>query len=374
MKKIHWLLIIQLIFSCKTFAQDNNYLHIEGRLGLDSVQMELIISASNAALENNHTTFQYQGYYYFKNNDSFVALKSNFLNIQNKDTLILYHDNDDDAKREVFKGLIKNKTYQGVWTKGYDQAFPFRLEIKETVGMGNLQQYYFDTAIRSSIADDRGGIQQYKILLEWFLPVDNTQEENMINHVGLHDANDWKAFCSSTFSELYESYKMAEAAQNSNEIHLPTFNFLYIDQLYPVVNNDKYLVMLNSIYHFTADVNATKIHRYFTYDKFQQKFLYLSDVLDLTQRDTIEKILNQKIKEQLHLSPQDKLSAQHHIPFVVEVLTLSQDFTLSKNGITFYYPPSTVTPYFLGGFNFFIDYKSLKAVLNKGFQYRDSYK
>lgn len=356
----YWILILLFVSSFLT-AQQKEYYFLEGKVGNYPATMELMLSTNP---EDNSSI--YFGTYYYNSQEIPLDIYQSIENT-NKFELISWGA-EEEIDEEKFSGQFLNDTYKGTWTKG-NQKLSF--EFKTSNSTKHTQFKRNSGFIKVPITSDKiNDTVAGTYFIEWFLPTDQTLAQSFGKHV-FDDFTNFENFKNETFSYFEKEYK-ADAYSFIEEMdgeYYHALNYEFLENVYPVLNTAKYLVMAFSSYAYTGGAHGMSQIAFFTYDKISKKWIELPDVLNLDYTKQINQVLDKAIRAKHHLPASGSLSEAEDSIFLSESVELSENFTLSKKGITFHYGLYEMTPYAYGYYELFVPYESLKPYLNKSFSY-----
>lgn len=363
-KTLIYLLLLLGVQS--SFSQLNNQFHWKGKIGKYPISMNLF-------LDTNTEAFSYLGSYYYHSEEIPISISKKK---RSADSLILYIESKDDAI-EVFKGVLKNKTYKGVWEKG-NKKLMFNLKIHPQKLYLEMTRMEKSKTIPAFMLADSTSIQaNYKF--DWILPKEQNLQTYLVENLYFSNEDvtysQFDVFTEQIIEQLEHEYLeevnwFLEEYKDSEDNYNPySFNHSYESYFYPLMNTPKYLHMVYMGYEYTGGAHGIAYRKFATFDKKAKQWLLLSDILDLENEEKILKVLDKKIRNDYKLADDIGLSESDDSIFIVNKVFLSDNFTLSKKGITFHYGLYDMTPYVYGFFELFVPYKDLEPYINKQFSY-----
>ncbi len=351
--------VFLFVFSwIQTSAQTDDYYILEGKI--DKYPITLEIYKSNFPEEQ---TKSYVGNYYYHSQEIPITIYQD--NTKNSGEFIL-NTWDDDDKKETFSGTFSNGTYKGTWTKG-KQKLAFELEtFTDTRSIGIIHREADRKVQLKTGENETAATSTY----HFYLPKDTKLQKEFMQKVD-KDYTDFESWTKMRFADFESGYRkdVQEMMKNSPEIPSFAMNYEFIETVYPYLNSENYLVMSHSVYEYTGGAHGMSAEAYFTYDKRNKKWLEIGDVLNLDKFEQINKVLDKAVRKEFNLPEGYKLNEVMDSPFIAESIAYSENFTLSKKGITFHYGLYELTPYVYGYFSQFVSYEDLKPFLKKGFKY-----
>lgn len=354
-----YLSLIIVLISNTIFAQKNFVL--EGKIGNIPATM-LLFQGKNVENELNFT-----GTYYYHSQE--IPIEFYEVSPQNNNQLELTAWIPSEEFEETFTGTFDEKTYKGNWIKG-DKKLTFEFKVINSSNYIQFQHHEFEKVVPISskkIKDPVQGVYR----LDWFLPTDKNLE-NAIGKRFLEKFTSFEDYKNRTFSNFEKEYKeeiTTFLGETDMEVYSALLNYEFSEYIFPLIETPKYLVMGQSYYSYTGGAHGFSQMIYHTYNKSTNKWVELKDVLDLNQNAKILSVLDQTVREKHKMPATGKLNEFDDSIFLVDEVTLTENFTISKNGITFHYGLYELTPYAYGYYDLFVPYSKLKPYLNKSFQY-----
>jgi hypothetical protein len=181
--------------------------------------------------------------------------------------------------------------------------------------------------------------------------------------------DDFHSFSKKNLDIMEAEYKDILKEYNEEDDFVATLAFEDLNSISPILNTQNYLVMANYGYQYTGGAHGISWQSFATYDKRKQKWLEIGDVLDLTKLDQINKVLDKVLRKEYNFPSNVPLTEPEDSFFLADKIELSENFILSKKGITFHYGLYEMTPYAYGFFELFVPYDDLKPYFKKGFKY-----
>lgn len=349
-----------LLISIHLFAQNDEYLILEGKIGKYPVTMDLIKNGEFSLGES-----AYYGSYYYNSQEIPIEL---FQSVSEKpENLNLATYMDDENIQEKFSGIFQNGIYRGIWTKG-NRSYSFELKLAskgkyiEMVKLENSKRVPFQS---DNSTEKIEGFFEYSFLV----PKEEKLQKELIQKV-YESYQDFDSYTTQSLNELATSYKkdIENQLRDFGELR-PSFNYQLNEFFTPYLNTEEYLIMKHSGYEYSGGAHGLSFQQFFTYDKRKEKWMEISDVLNLSQAEKINQVLDKTIRSKYNFPANVKLNGPENSIFLSEEIVLTKNFTLSKKGITFHYGLYEMTPYVYGYFELLVPYEDLKPYLNSGFKY-----
>lgn len=360
--KNHILYLTIFLVSISTFSQNQDYLLLEGKI--DKFPIQMILTSS---IDEQGSKF-YTGYYSYNSQRIPISI---YQEETHGNSLKMIYGGDEN-EQEIFDGILKNGHYKGKWTKG---KTVFNFELKESLLENRIEIIHLTQNKEVPMDLPNGEKVQGIFSYNWFLPNDLKLQRELIRFTQ-PTYTDFKTFTDQSL-ENFESeyvYEINDFLKNFTDEELKTMshaslNYVYMENFTPILDSERYLIMKQSGYQFTGGAHGMSYQKHFTYDKRNEKWINLNDVLNLKFKKEITKVLDKTIREKYHLPKNGGLSESENSIFLNDEIHISEDFTISKNGITFHYGLYEMTPYVYGYFDLFVPYSALKPYLGKGFAY-----
>lgn len=345
--------IFCVILSANSFAQNNDYLILEGKVGEFPISMELTIGKWPEQEEKF-----YNGHYYYHSQEIPIDL---YQADSIKDELNLTNW-DGENKQEFFRGKFENGVYKGTWTKG-QKLLSF--ELKQVSGKEYTEIVHFQNSKVVPVGDNAGTYEY-----DWYLPKDLKLQRELVWNIDstYTDFQRYTQLNLDTFEEDYTN-EVKEYQKEGDDSHSFMMNYSFHEGFSPVLNSKNYLVMRYSGYQYTGGAHGMSYQLYLTYNKKMQKWIEIDDVLNEKYAIQINMVLDKAVRKEHNIQGGIPLQDSENGIFISDEITYSKNFTLSKNGITFHYGLYEMTPYAYGFFSLFVPYEDLKMYLNKDFKY-----
>lgn len=342
-----------LILSIHSFAQTDEYLILEGKIGEFPANMELNISKWPEQTEKF-----YNGNYYYHSQEIPIDLYQSDsikgeLNLTNWD---------DENNQEFFKGKFANGVYKGTWTKG-NKSLPF--EFKQASGKDYTEIIHLQ---KSKVVPVKNLAGTYEY--DWYVPKDLKLQRELVQKID-SSYDDFKNYTKRNLDAFEKNYteEAKEFLDLGEDDHSFMMNYSFHEGFSPVMNTKNYLVMRFSMYQYTGGAHGMSYNVYSTYNKKTQKWIEIGDVLNEKYAIQINMILDNAVRKQYKIPGGIPLQDSDAGIFIADEITYSKNFTLSKKGITFHYGLYELTPYAYGFFSQFVPYEDLKMYLQKDFKY-----
>ncbi len=355
----HFAAFIFLLISIHISAQTHEYLILEGKIDKYPALMQLFKT------KNPETGgFYYMGNYWYPSQEIPVAVSQEAAD--DPKTLLMLTWNEDENQQEFFSGTLEKGTYKGTWTKG-NKKLPFELKTVSDARYTTLVYRDAERKVKLKTGDEEiAGNSFYG----FYLPRDLAFQKEFMQKID-PEYTDFDSWSSMRLKEFETDYKNEVQQMMKDTPELPSFalNYEFMEEIYPFLNAENYLVMTHSVYQYTGGAHGISAEAYYTYDKRQKKWLEIGDVLNLDKFQEINKVLDKAVRKQYNIKDGIPLQNADAGIFIVDEITYSENFTLSKKGITFHYGLYELTPYVHGYFSQFVSYEDLKSYLKKGFKY-----
>lgn len=359
MKNIFWALIACLCFQLN-FGQEADYYVLEGKVGKYPVTMNLY----RDAWINDSDQIYYTGYYYYHSQEIPIGLyESNRIGKK----LELTSWNDVNNQSEIFNGTFEKGKFKGTWTHG-KSVLEFDLIPAPSSSFTELEYYENNRIVPIKTKNPKDTIEG-EFGFSFFLPKNEKLRNELMNLI-YDTRDDINTFTHAKLNEIEKEYK-EEIQSYLNDGMEPAghWNHSSFESLSPLINNQNYLVMIFSGYQYTGGAHGFSYEQFYTYEHRKQKWLELKDVLNLNFTKEINKVLDKAARKEFNLPQGKKLNEIEESPFIAEEISVTENFTLSKKGITFHYGLYELTPYAFGYYEILIPYEDLKPYLAKGFAY-----
>ena len=368
MKKILFILFL-MGASVTGFSQIKDYMVFEGKIDKIPVRMNLYLVHSSNPDSNLPV---YDGYYSYNSQEipiklSGSELEGNHLELTNYGK---YDPDTDNSIDEVFSGTLADGVYKGTWTNGLKN---FNFELREVDNVTRLVHLKNSRIVPVKKTEPEFSVEG-TFDFDWYLPENDEIQMGLIQQLELDNYTGFFTFTNAIFDQFETDYKeeIEEYLKDSeidSDFFSFTWNYAHSISITPMANNSKYLVMEYSGYDYTGGAHGYYYSVYYTYDKQKNKWLTIDDVLIMSQKDEILKVLDAEVRKQYKIPVGKSLSEGGNSIFIADEMTFSDNFTLAKKGITFHYGLYELTPYVYGLFDITVPYEALKPYLQPGFAY-----
>ncbi|MDD3459413.1 MAG: RsiV family protein [Weeksellaceae bacterium] len=356
-----WMTTFLLLFvSTLLAAQNGDYVILEGKIDKFKVTMELIQIGEFAPGEPSYV----DSYYY---NSQEIPLEVFQTVSDNAKDLALSTYVDEENIQETFIGNFQNGVYKGIWKKG-NKSLPFELKIApkgkytEMVKLENSRRVPIDSGDSN---EEIEGYFEYSFLVP--------KEEKLQRELAVkvyESYADFETFTRQSLDELEETYKndIQNQWKEFGELRA-SFNHQLNESFSPFLNTTDHLIMRHFGYEYSGGAHGMSYQFFYNYDKRKNKWLAISDVLDVSKSDAINRVLDSVLREKFNLPAGVPLSQVESSIFLADEISFTSNFTLSKKGITFHYGLYEMTPYVYGFFELFVPYENLKPYLKNDFEF-----
>lgn len=347
-----------LLLHASVYCQNNDYLYLKGNL--DKYPITIILNLSN---EFDSDVSKFHGFYFYDSTQIPIEVYQSYPEDSFNFALSTFMF--DENKQENFLGNFENGTYKGKWQKD-DLILPFELKVPEKntfVEMVKLENQRKVPIITSENNDRVEGHFEYN----FFVPKNPELQKELLSKL-YEDYTDFNSFTNHSLNEMATSYKneITTYYKEYGEIR-PSFSYQFGQFITPYLDTNELLIMRFSTYEYTGGAHGMSYQRFFNYDKLNKKWLEINDVLNISEENKINEILDQELRKKYNIQADFSYQEAENIVFLSDKIEMSENFTLSKNGITFHYGLYEMTPYAYGYFELFVPYDKLKPYLNKNF-------
>ncbi len=355
---------IFLFISTLTRAQQTPaYYRYEGTLGARDAVMEIAVRPKETT-EPEQEIEPITAYYYFKDDGT---------------PLLLYKSKDNKGKYTVLRS----------WREDEQELFVVTYDEKELVGHWYWNESDEGEAIKlvgKQLADKDGFsfFRNHKVIKEAlnpsnepllgtvafsaFLPNDKKLQDAFIAFATEDEYKDFKQYSNTQITAFEKSYKdeIKQYLENGDAGYTESLNQFAIYNIYPVLNAEDYLIMMENVYSYSGGAHGMNIEHYYNYNKKTKKWISLYDLFDADKEAEIKKIMDKELRRQYQIPDGVKLSEASEGDFIADEVPINDNFTISKHDITFHFPPYVITPYAAGTFELKVPLENFKSILKKG--------
>ncbi|MGB6092549.1 MAG: DUF3298 domain-containing protein [Moheibacter sp.] len=356
-----------VIFISFGFSQASKYYVMDGTVDKYPIRMELTVETN---LEEGNSEIIYSGVYYYKSQQIPIEIsQSSLKGSQLELTTFVKYDSEEEP--EVFKGKFDRGNYKGEWQKG-KRTLSFELKPADPSTYTAFGLNKSKRIVHAATLKDGSRIEgTYEF--EYFLPNDKNFKKEMFHQIISTDYDDFVSYANSELDVFEKEYK--EEIQGfideglGDDPMTATWNYEYFSKLTPYFNSPDFLIMQLFGYNYSGGAHGMSYQQFFNYSKKNGKWIEINDVLDLNRKNEILKVLDKQLRKEFNIPAGVKYSDAEGTIFINNDLSLSENFSISKAGITFYYGLYDMTPYVYGFFELFVPYENLKPYLKKGFEF-----
>lgn len=356
-KRYAFFVLIFMATSMLSFAQNvikNDYLQFKGSISSYPIKMKLEISDNT-----------YKGVYFYEKTQEPISISGTSINNGISLNLIA----DINQKVEHFNLTKNGNDYTGTWT-GNGPSLPVKLTIdqesmrfdiytledslKLVPNTENLHMADFNKSVLWPSEMNALGILVRKQIIK---SISEKAISNDIKNVLIDNRNEY-------FSEYKEILK-DELPSTINE---PSFGYnSTLDQNFSVSFESPEIIVIESHnYIYEGGAHGLFGSSFINIDKKKLKLITVKDVILNTNSKMLLRVLEKRYRQQNGAAFNTKLT---ELGLSEDQLTsLSDEFYISKNGITFYYSIYEIAPYGHGPVEIFVPFKDLKGMLTTGFQ------
>lgn len=343
-----------------------DYFVMNGELNKQPVSMMLYIDVHRDIDEQS--TLQWKGYFYDQSGEN-PKLLAEHQQDGSWLSLGLFPENGGHMLAQ-FNGVFEEGTYEGK-QKIQNRELPFSMSLSDNYTP--LEQFYDYREIPVS-REERDYHVKATYEIAWYLPQDNNIRQGLLEDIGITSFVDFDTYNQSQVREITQQYvqdvnEYLDALDPDFEPVDYMWNHEHLYRLLPLLDNEKYLVMESHYYIYAGGAHGFHGTIYHTYDKRSNKWLNLSDILDLRAESEILKVMEKELRKQYDIPEAVGLSVSDESIFLFDELSMTENFTLNKEGITFHYGLYEMTPYSHGYFNLTIPYGLLAPFIKAGFEY-----
>lgn len=362
MKNILFILAFLGSFAT-SWAQEKSYIILEGTVGKYPIVMNL--HQEDWHIDSDETkTRVWVGDYYYKTQEKPIALGESDRN-GNQITLNTW-EFEKEEEIETFKGVLENGKFKGTWQKG-KKKLDFDLKESNSSDYTPIVHYQAERKVSSGFKNTDYPIEG-KFSLDFYLPKDAKLQKELVEQLFSTYTN-FDQFSKFQLDSLESDYKeILKEYENEDEmVHFLNFETMHF--FAPYLNTKNYLVMNYFGYEYTGGAHGMSWEKYLTYDKQRKQWLEIQDILEVSKAKEINQVLDKVLRKEFNI-PNGQLYTEAEVGiFLVDEISYSENFKLSKNGITFCYGLYEMTPYAYGFFELFVPFEDLKPYLKKGFSY-----
>lgn len=346
-----------------SLGQEKQYIILEGTIGKYPIVMNLHQEEMQMDFDDPEIMV-WAGDYYYKSQEKPIAIWES--DRTESELIIATWEFEHEEDIETFQGKFENGQYKGTWQKG-SQRLPFELKETKSKDYTDIVRYQAERIVHPGIKNTNFPIEG-KFSFDFYLPKDAKLQKELVEQIFSTYTN-FDQFSKFQLDSLESDYKeILKEYENEDEmVHF--LNFETIHLFAPYLNTKNYLVMNYFGYEYTGGAHGMSWEKYLTYDKQRKQWLEIQDILEVSKAKEINQVLDKALRKEFNI-PNGQLYTEAEAGiFLVDEISYSENFKLSKNGITFCYGLYEMTPYAYGFFELFVLYEDLKPYLKKGFSY-----
>lgn len=344
---------------------NKNYWHLEGKIGDIPVAMELTkqYSFNEAGGKDPNKTVFAGSYYYLSEEKPIEFMQKDSVFVNNKLNLSA-HPNRDYNHEEIFSGTFDGLTFKGNWTAN---GKTITFELKETYADNQMKFKYFGKSENIPYKKNTATFKE-----ELFASENNNLINDSIRKIMYNGkTGDFTTLLQNSYSDYAKSYQddLQKFEKDFQEPSL-TNNYSTSSVFTPIINTGKRLVFEYSFYGYIGGAHGNGGVINHNFDVNQNKFLAAADIFK-SNRAQLNEMVNNAVHEKYKIPTSTPLtkSGREDVYFLVDKVPFTNNFILSKKGITFVYNVYEVMPYAAGPYEIFIPYEKMKNDLQPNFKY-----
>lgn len=354
MKKI--LQSFLLVFPLAAFAQktETTTKFLSGKI--DQYPIEMIFETTTFKDYDDQTQTAYNIRYYYLSQLRPINLWGQRAQ---GDSLIFSNDNDYAAPVEYFRGKLIGDQFVGIWVQE-NKKLPFQLKVSTpTVPLRTIKK-------EETLKDEQKSVVRATYTADLSVPENPQLEEIFIRAITGGALGDINLMMQAESKSFFADYFQEEPnAYNDEEEDLSRHPYEFGSVSYPLINSKDYLILAHSHYQYTGGAHGMYHVTFYNYSHAHKRILDLHDILDTKSEEEIAQIIKTAIRKKYNIPETAKLTEGEESIFLTDDVYMSENFAISKNGITFYYGLYELTPYVFGMFEIFVPFESLKPYVKK---------
>ncbi len=354
------LILLLLLLSFISFSQTNIfYEHYTGLITED-----LRITADLVNLEDS-----FSGYYYyeFKEGNAWISSKPIALDgrVNKQKEFVL---NEFGENHSFFQGILENaKLIKGDWhNQMLDNAVAFTM--KATYQPGTLPLAVVESKSQEFFENDKN-LPYAKFNVSALFPpagIDKAVYHQLLKRIyyliGFRGELDMQ---SDIISSIEKSYfeKFQNALQSITfEGDSESYNWQKTIRM-DVINNESSLLCLQvETYAKTGKRPGASVKKFLVFSLEDNKVIKLKDIVNEEKRESLNILLQQKIRKHYHIDAEKTLS---QAGFFNDSIQPSNNFYIHPGGLGFYYNVYEIAPFSNGSTDLFIPWRELKGIMNE---------
>lgn len=347
------------------------YKHFKGTIDTLPITMDLV-KIHNKTTES--TSYNFSGHYYYDKYQQPISLYGELDSVGN----IILHESNHDNKELQFVGKIADDgTFSGTWQDtAAKKSLPFSL--KETYNDGALafDFFSFEDSVKAFENNPKTPIGTFD--LQALTPSQNVEstlatflKDKII--MGIKGDTIEKSYANmslenlsrtlkDTFANMYRESVKDEKAEETGEFS-QSLNYTESSTAHVIFNEKDWLSMAYSAYSYGGGAHGNYASAVATYDLTQKRVLKLSDVFLPKFDKTLNTALTNAVRRQFSLKKTEPLSSV----LFDNSIEYTNNFCITKKGITFVYNPYEIAAYAMGEIHLFIPFEEIKSVVNPRF-------
>lgn len=352
MKRIIQYLLILLPFGVFAQKTETNTQFLSGKI--DKFPIEMIFETTTFTDWEDQLQTVYNIRYYYLSQ----LRPINLWGQKHGDSVIFSNENDFGASVETFRGKWAGDHFVGIWEQD-DKKLPFQLKVVQpTVPMHTLKK-------EEQLKDEQAERVVAVYSADLSMPVDKSLEEQFVRAISGGALGDIDKMIAAEASSFLADFYIQHDGESTSNDDTPEYQFEYGSVSYPLINSKEYLILAHSHYQYTGGAHGMYHVTFYNYSHKQGRILKLTDVLETKSEQAIADIIEKEIRKKHKIPEGIKLTEAEETIFINDQVTMSDNFVLSKNGITFYYGLYDMTPYVFGMFEIFVPFEQLKPYLKQ---------
>lgn len=337
--------------------------YLEGNIGSNPVKMILIKNVNPYSTSKNDK-YIFSGYYYYHDKMFPIEIAQNLDDNLDPGITRIETVYDGENEIDVFDGKLTNSSFIGTWmTK--EEELPFNLSVKKSPCV--FAEYVtFEIVGHKDYDEIRAHFTN-----KFTVPTDTAYQKDIMRFLNNGNYIDVKEFQKRELENFKTTHSSDAQAfiKKYNGDYLYQLNYEKFQTIYPIIIDEKYMVLEHKNYTFFGGDHRKMEINYFNYDLTNKKRIQLSDIININHYPELTNLIESKLRLQYNIPDNEFLGEMSSSPFKVDKVPAPQDFMLVKNGIIIVYQPDSIAEYRFGSLKIFLTKAEIEKYLNSGFEF-----
>ncbi len=347
--------------------QKRYYKRFEGKIKDEKAILHLIKYNSSVHRSREEQFIQYSGTF-IPNKDSSPLIISGY---RENDSIVQLVAYEQFSPVDTLTGRLSDNAFQGMLKTEEGKSLPVQLKTNYPKGSGHwIVDTFKDSVSVDTLKEAPKAIADFMTLWPG-KGMSSSAQKTFKDSVSQSYYGQKKTLSSTgeifkaTADSFFIEYEEAANKMLKDSKGLrPTLNWTYLTYMNMTCNVDNRMSSIFTEYKYLGGAHGLQTERGYTIDLQTGKVLHLTDLFKSGFKKELQKVLENKFRQQYNLPKGDSLNGKNGLLFE-DHLKVTSNFYLTPYGIGFIYNPYEVAPYAVGIINLYIPFQDIQGVLKK---------